>query len=107
MYLVLSIQPDISCHFGIHRPNLYLILSVKIQLEITAYCHLLLHVFWVGSCFQEPRLPLAPPTDDYQRLQSSVVLVSIRQILLVIVLFLERILESSLVLVLGGSNTCK
>ena len=38
---------------------------------------------------------------------SSVVLVSIRQILLVIVLFLERILESSLVLVLGGSNTCK
>ena len=38
---------------------------------------------------------------------SSVVLVSIRQILLVIVLFLERILESSLVLVLVGSNTCK
>ena len=40
-------------------------------------------------------------------LLNSVVLVSIRQILLVIVLFLERILESSLVLVLGGSNTCK
>ena len=40
-------------------------------------------------------------------LHSSVVLVSIRQILLVIVLFLERILESSLVLVLVGSNTCK
>ena len=39
-------------------------------------------------------------------LYDSVVLVSIRQILLVIVLFLERILESSLVLVLGGSNTC-
>ena len=38
---------------------------------------------------------------------SSVVLVCIWQILLVIVLFLERILESSLVLVLGGSNTCK
>ena len=37
-------------------------------------------------------------------LSTSVVLVSIRQILLVIVLFLERILESSLVLVLGGSN---
>ena len=36
----------------------------------------------------------------------SVVLVSIRQILLVIVLFLEGILESSLVLVLGGSKTC-
>ena len=35
----------------------------------------------------------------------SVVLVSIRQILLVIVLFLKRILESSLVLVLGGSNS--
>ena len=39
--------------------------------------------------------------------ESSVVLVCIWQILLVIVLFLERILESSLVLVLGGSNTCK
>ena len=37
----------------------------------------------------------------------SVVLVSIRQILLVKVLFLERILESSLVLVLGGSTSCK
>ena len=31
----------------------------------------------------------------------SVVLVSIRQILLVVLLFLERLLESSLVLVLG------
>ena len=41
------------------------------------------------------------------RVSSSVVLVRIRQILLVIVLFLERILESSLVLVLVGSNTCK
>ena len=40
-------------------------------------------------------------------LNTSVVLVSIRHILLVIVLFLESILESSLVLVLGGSNTCK
>ena len=38
---------------------------------------------------------------------ASVVLVSIRQILLVIVVFLERILESNLVLVLEGSNTCK
>ena len=42
-----------------------------------------------------------------QLMLTSVVLVSIRQILLVMVLFLERILESSLVLVLGGSNTCK